>query len=132
MKPLVAALALGTALTLAGCGSESSPVSSASPSTGVQPSASPASAQSPSAAAVPDGPACADVWTVGGKLPGGYDGCVKAGTWVKGDPRHCEFGRDLFVYADAFYAVTGGNIMRPGSPLLEQKKYRMVLRACSG
>lgn len=130
MKPLAAALALGLALTVAGCGQDTS--STSSTSTASSPSTSAAAATSRSASPVPDGPRCRAVWVEGRKLPADYHGCVHAGVWVKADSRPCEFGRDLTVYADQYYAVAGGKVMHPGKPLLQQRKYRMVQRSCGG
>lgn len=127
MKPLAAALALGLALAVAGCGQDTSSTGTAS-----SPSTSAAAATSSSASPVPDGPRCGAVWVAGRKLPSDYRGCVHAGVWVRADSRPCEFGRDLTVYADQYYAVAGGKVMHPGKPLLQQKKYRMVQRSCSG
>jgi hypothetical protein len=130
MKPLAVAVALGLALAAAGCGQQTAPSATGTPSAPT--SSAMTTAMSPSASPVPDGPRCGAVWVAGKRLPAGYRGCVRGGVWVKADSRPCEFGRDLTIYADQFYAVTGGRVMHPGKPLLEQKKYRMVQRACSG
>jgi hypothetical protein len=107
---------LGCALS--GCGEETPSDPSASEST-----ASPSSE-------VPEGPACAEVWVDGASIPGSYQGCLDADTWVAAKATRCDSGQVLVVYGDRFYGAKGATVNDVGGPLDDSDQYRRAVRSC--
>jgi hypothetical protein len=135
---LVAGCALGATL-LAGCGSDdAAPASSATdpassdpaPSTTETPTGPASAPTSVATSAPPTGPDCASVWTAGGTIPRGYQGCVADGALVKADKLGCESGQAIIRYADRFYGVAGGTIHEGTSPLIDDSDYAEMVAGC--
>ena len=131
----VAAGVCAVALTVGGCGDESStaddPSQTGSPSpteTSAAPSETPATA-TPTPRDFPD---CATVWVDGRKLPGGYRGCETPEGVVKAKERYCEFGKPLVTYANKFWAVPGGPVHEVATTLAQDPGWRRALRQCGG
>ncbi|HEY2880659.1 hypothetical protein [Nocardioides sp.] len=121
----LAAAALLTAGTLAGCGSDSSTVAQdPTPSSPTSPSTSQTSGQDPS------GPVCATVWKKGATLPQHYRGCVIDAGWVKAVVYQCSDGHRLVTYAHAFYAAPGRTISRAATTLAKDHGFRQTMAVC--
>ena len=145
----VAAVTAALLVALAGCGSGGSGTTASDPaseSSSTSPSAS-ESASAPSAAASPSEttspgadasdepvvlPACSEVWVEGGTVPRDYEGCLDGAETVPANGRYCEFGKALFTFQQAFYAVAGGPVQATDGPLLKSARYRDALKKCSG
>ena len=132
---LLGTAALGVALAggLAGCGDGSS--DSASDPTGTS-TGTPSGTDAPtdsdgSTEAAPDGPACADVWTDGGSLPGSYRGCVdQDGELVEPDALACSSGQRIISFDDRYYSVPGGVIHMATASLRKDRDYRAAVLRC--
>ena len=94
MNRMMAALLASFVLVLSACGTDSgdetatddasSPASQDAPSESATPSETPtddAETTETSEPSTPDGPACDDVWTDGGRIPGRYQGCLDGELW---------------------------------------------------
>ena len=121
----LAAAALLTAGTLAGCGSDSSTVAQdPTESTPTVPSTSQTPGQDPT------GPVCAKVWKKGTTLPHSYRGCVTDAGWVKAVVYQCSDGHRLVTYAHAFYASPGRTISRAATTLAKDHGFRQTMAVC--
>jgi hypothetical protein len=121
----LAAAALLTAGTLAGCGSDSSTV--AQDATTSRPTV-PSTSQTPGKD--PSGPACTKVWKKGITLPRPYRGCVTDAGWVKAAVYQCSDGHRLVTYAHAFYASPGRTISRAATTLAKDHGFRQTMAVC--
>lgn len=130
---LLATLVLPAALATA-CGEDSGDTArdaSASATTESPGSPEPSGSAGP-AAAVTTEPQCADVWSAGATLPGGYRECYEGDRRVRAEERYCEFGKPLVTYDSRFYSVRGGRIAEADRPFVRDPGYQDVLRKCSG
>lgn len=113
--------------TAAACGN-----STDSPSA---PAASSVESTSPSATPTveePAGPACADVWVTGARLPEDYESCVdRAGKLVRDELIECSSGQVLIVHRNAKYAVAGGKIAA-AADVNASPRFKKLLRVCKG
>jgi hypothetical protein len=124
----LAAAALLTAATLAGCGSGGSSTVAQDPGGG---STTPSSSQTgTSGDQTPHSPACAKVWKNGATLPASYHGCATQGGWVKAQVYHCSDGHRLVTYAHAFYASPGRSIARAATTLAKDHDFRHTMAIC--
>lgn len=79
------------------------------------------------------GPACDSIWKDGETLPTDYDGCVKDGKRAIEDTFTCRDESTLIVFADTYFAVTGGKIAKSSvAPLQDTEEYGKVYAACTG
>lgn len=125
--------ALGAALALTGCGSDSEADTSADDPAVTQDSATP-TGTTDGAAAGPNGePACSEVWVPGQDLPVDYQGCMDdTGTLVKPDVVNCSVGNTMILLDPNFYA-TPGHIIRAATPDYENDPaYQQVYMVCTG
>lgn len=126
---------------LGGCasgGSTASDPAAASPSASASPSDPSTASAAPSSAPPtvttpplePSGPPCGQVWTKGGRIPGGYRGCLEGGAFVKARTRRCASGQVLITYGDRYYGARGYPVNDVGSPLEASSQYRSATRSC--
>ena len=124
--PRLALIAVTALVLLAGCNSSDSKGASDDHTT---PSATPTTTTTEA----PSGPACKDIWKAGATLPADYASCVEDGAYGSQDVTKCQDGTKLVVYFDAYYAVTGGTILKPKvAPLQDTEDFGKVYRDCTG
>jgi hypothetical protein len=99
-----------------------------SPSSSSSPSSTSPSAPEPSSSAAAL-PTCGEVWRAGKTLPARYRGCDDAGSVVR-ERTMCSFGRDLFTYADRFYALAGKPVNQTMGPVADDPDYQAAKSAC--
>jgi len=119
--PRLVLIALTAFLLVAGCSSDSDGASDKPKPTPTAESAG------------PSGPACVGIWKAGATLPEDYESCVDGEALGSQDVTDCQDGTKLVVYADAYYAVTGGTITKPKvAPLQDSEEYGTVWADCTG
>ena len=121
----LAAAALLTAGTLAGCGSDSSTVAQdPTESTPTVPSTSQTPGEDPT------GPICARSGRRARSCRTSYRGCVTDAGWVKAEVYQCSDGHRLVTYAHAFYASPGRTISRAATTLAKDHGFQQTMAVC--
>ena len=117
-------------LLLSACGEDTDGGAADEPKPTASPSESVSESPSPTAEPTPGSPQCVDVWVAGQDLPPRYKGCYEGTEKIKKAAAECSFGRPLIVYADHYYAVSGGLIMQTAKPLGESKEFQDAVKKC--